>query len=305
MHEIVGGLFMKTKKQFIIYLIVTFGLAWILQGISIYFASIGNTGLFQIIIAFSMFAPLIGAIVSKSNVSKIGWKPKFKGHVKNYLFSWFMPAVLGILGAVLFFIIFPGLFGTVEDGIIAAAGAEQGKALLDELAIQGISPWIFFAITIIETLTYAPAINAIFAAGEEAGWRGAMYPYLKEKFGTNKGRILGGTIWGVWHWPIIIFAGYEYGTEYFGFPWVGPLAFVIIAIVFGILCDYVYQKGESIWAPSIFHGAINAFAGVPTLLVTSEFAKYRILGPSSVGLISIIPMLVCAVIICIKAKKKA
>ena len=36
------------------------------------------------------------------------------------------------------------------------------------------------------------------ALGEEVGWRGALYPYLKKKFGDTKGRIVGGAIWGAW-----------------------------------------------------------------------------------------------------------
>ena len=50
-------------------------------------------------------------------------------------------------------------------------------------------------------ITLAPAINMFFALGEEAGWRGYMMPRLKERFGLLNGRMLGGVIWGVWHWP--------------------------------------------------------------------------------------------------------
>ena len=34
-----------------------------------------------------------------------------------------------------------------------------------------------------------------------------MYPILKEYFGITKGRLVGGVIWGVWHWLIMLLAG--------------------------------------------------------------------------------------------------
>ena len=60
----------------------------------------------------------------------------------------------------------------------------------------------------------APAINMFPALGEEAGWRGYMMPRLKERFGLLNGRLLGGVVWGVWHWPLMLLVGYEYGTNF-------------------------------------------------------------------------------------------
>lgn len=289
---------MKTKKQFWTYIAVTFGLAWTLQIIASILAINGQTIYFNPIIALSMFVPLVGAIISKSEVSKIGWKPKFKGHIKYYIFSWFAPAVLGTIGAVLFFMIFPQCLGTLEEGLNAVGG----EGFVDVLASQGVSPMLFFVIEILSALIYAPIINSFFACGEEAGWRGAMYPYLKERFGKVKGRILGGAIWGIWHWPIMILAGYEYGTNYLGAPVAGPFAFLIFTITLGILCDWVYEKSESIWTTSLLHGAINGFAGIPMLFMPASFAGYVILGPSFIGVISIIPILIVALIILLKEK---
>ena len=78
-----------------------------------------------------------------------------------------------------------------------------------------------------------------------------MYPILKERFGKAKGRIIGGIIWGVWHWPIMILVGYEYGTSYWGYPVTGPLLFCVITTAMGILLDYYYEKANSIWVPAL------------------------------------------------------
>ena len=62
-------------------------------------------------------------------------------------------------------------------------------------------------------VTLAPVINMFAALGEEAGWRGYMMPHLKKQLGLLNGRLLGGVIWGVWHWPLMLLVGYEYGTN--------------------------------------------------------------------------------------------
>ena len=73
----------------------------------------------------------------------------------------------------------------------------------------------------------------IAALGEEIGWRGFLYPQLEAGVGRRKGWILGGIIWGAWHWPLIWLIGYEYGAAagnsvgYAGFPVTGMLLFLL------------------------------------------------------------------------------
>ncbi|MCM1480494.1 MAG: CPBP family intramembrane metalloprotease, partial [Muribaculaceae bacterium] len=150
--------------------------------------------------------------------------------------------------------------------------------------------------TTVLSVTFAPFINMLAALGEEVGWRGAMYPYLKDKLGVTKGRIAGGVIWGAWHWPIMILAGYEYGKEYIGAPLLGLAVFCVCTAAMGILFDYVYEKTGTIWLPSLMHGAINAFT-IFAYLVKPEYANMSILGPAGIGVIGMLPMAAAAVII--------
>ena len=197
------------------------------------------------------------------------------------------------------FVIFPDTFDSeflTLRGILEEAGA------LEQFETQGITIPMYLLITSVQAVTFVPFLNMFFALGEEVGWRGALYPYLKEKLGVTKGRIVGGTIWGVWHWPAMIFAGYEYGKEYIGAPVLGPIVFCISTIMMGILLDYVYEKTENIWLPSLMHGAINAFT-IFAYLVKPEYSNMAILGPAFIGIISMIPMIIAAVIVCVKKKR--
>lgn len=129
-----------------------------------------------------------------------------------------------------------------------------------------------------------------------------MYPILKEHFGIVKGRLIGGVVWGVWHWPIMLLAGYEYGMTYWGAPVTGSLLFCVITIAMGILFDFLYEKTNCIWVPALCHGAINAFAGVPTLFLNPAYADKLLLGPLMIGVISGLPLMLTAFIISIREK---
>ena len=159
-------------------------------------------------------------------------------------------------------------------------------------------------ITFVQAITFAPFINMLVALGEEVGWRGVMFQYLKDKLGITKGRIVGGAIWGCWHWPVMIFAGYEYGKEYIGAPVLGPIVFCLSTMAMGIILDYVYEKTETIWMQSLMHGSINAIATLFPFMVKPEYSNLSILGPAFIGIISMVPMLALAVIICLKQSKK-
>lgn len=106
---------------------------------------------------------------------------------------------------------------------------------------------------------------------------------------------MGGIIWAVWHWPVILLAGYEYGVNYLGAPVLGLLAWCVVCIALNTLLDWLYQKSGSIWVPSLAHGAFNAIAALPALLIYPEDTYYSVLGPMPVGIISILPALLLAV----------
>lgn len=289
-----------SKKQFIIYIIAAFGIAYLTQGISCVFAQKGNVAAFTMLNTLTMLAPTCAVLIAQRSLRGLGWKPRFKGRVLYYIGAWFSPAIFMILGAVLFFLVFPHTFdisGTYLKRTLEATVGEGWEAQYDMLVSAGLTPVRYALIGLIQAITYVPLINGVFALGEEIGWRGYMYPYLKDRFGTAKGRIIGGIIWGIWHWPLIIFAGYEYGTDYLGAPVAGPVAFCLIATVFGIVLDFFYEKTECILVPAIAHGAINGAASIPMIVFDPEYSELSILGPVSVGVISIIPMLIFALVV--------
>ena len=280
------------------YLLWAFGVAWVFQIIAGILYRKGNSMSYSVLLSVSMFAPLFAAVLSGTEIRSIGWKPHIKGNLRWILVAWFAPVALGAAGAALYFLLVPNAFDTTFAYVCTLLGNEG----LSQLESNGLSIQTYAIISTVSAITYAPFVNMLFAVGEEAGWRGTMYPILKDRFGITRGRLLGGAIWGVWHWPIMLLAGYEYGTTYWGAPVTGPLLFCVITIAMGILFDFLYEKTNCIWVPALCHGAINAFAGVPTLFLNPTYADKLLLGPLMIGVISGLPLMLTALILSIQEK---
>ena len=287
------------KKGTFKYLIWTFLIAWIMQVAAavLYWKGLAVFG--KLLIAIMMFVPLIGVLLSGRTLSGMGWKPRLKGKNKLLFIAWFLPAFLIAIGAVLYFVVFPGHFDTSGEYLVATAGPE----ILEQLEAQGLTYSLYILISSVGCLTYAPFINMFLAVGEEVGWRGFLYPQLKARFGKRWGWLISGIIWGIWHWPIIWLIGYEYGTDYAGFPIVGMLIFCIYTTVAGILCDWLYEKTKCIWIPSVLHGAINAAATIPLAICITEIGSAILLGPAPIGVLAEVPFIICAAILFFKSVK--
>ena len=293
------------KGQVIKYLAWTLGLAWAIQFAA---APLYRTHrvLGQLVIAAMMFVPALGVWLAGGKFSGMGWKPQFKKNLRSILIAWFAPLLLTALGAALYFLIFPGHFDLTGAYLKASGGAEA----LKQMEAQGLSYPLYVLVGVLGGLTYAPLINAFLALGEEVGWRGFLYPQLKARFGLRHGRLLGGAIWGAWHWPLIWLIGYEYGAAtgnaagYFGFPVVGMLLFCVITVGWGILHDWLYERTGSIWVPSLFHGAINAAVTLPLSMCLTDTGTARLLGPAPMGLIAGLPFLIAAAAVFLHEKDR-
>lgn len=281
------------KKRLAIYLAVTFGLSWgiwIPAGIVLGTFENGEASSATMLglIAISMFFPLIGALVANAAVPEkdridLAIKPRIRGNGRFYAMAWLLPAVLSIAGAALFFLVFPQLFDTdmtALRGTLRQAGIPE-----DQLGIM-------LAGSFVSALTYAPLINSIPAFGEEVGWRGMLFPTLCETMPQRMAMLVSGIIWGLWHAPIIAM-GHNYGTGYPGHPFAGILTMILACTALGCLLAWLRLKTASVWPCAVAHGAINAVANLGSVFCTTGATVF---GPSPLGLVGVIPILVLALI---------
>lgn len=287
------------KKHIIIFLAITFAIAW---GVSLIIYLTGgiqdspviipdlNLTLAIILMAgLVMWAPALGNIFTRI-ITKEGWHNTYlRPHIKRgwpyWLAAWFLPGVLTLLGMGIFFLLFPQNFDSSVTKI--------QELLATQMPGVEINVWAIVAVQTFQAMLISPIINTLFTFGEEFGWRGYLQPKLMP-LGGRKAMLLMGLIWGVWHWPLILM-GHNYGLDYPGAPFLGPLAMVWFCFVLGVFLGWVTLKGNSVWPAVIGHSAINGIASLGLLFILGT--PNPILGPSPAGIIGGIGFTIVALLI--------
>ncbi|MBQ8959735.1 MAG: CPBP family intramembrane metalloprotease [Ruminococcus sp.] len=265
------------------YLLFTFIIVWIIVGIPARSGSLGNA------LALCMLMPALGALLVKADIKGMGWRLRLSQNWRYIAFAWLAPTVFQLIGAAFYFLVFPEDFAPAE-AFQRWMPAEDHAQFLSE----GSPYAAVVANEIFSTLaSFDITIAIVLALGEEIGWRGYMYPELKEKFGRTKGLLIGGVIHGAWHFPAMILFGYEYGKHYIGAPLLGLAVFCLFTAAMGIIADFLYVKSGSIWLPAIFHAMINGSLS-PRIVSADAHPELSVFGPVDVGLIAMLPMVMCA-----------
>lgn len=285
---------MLDRKRIVIFLGFAFGIAWA-AGLAVYLTGgivnspeispgSGLTLALALIAGVYMLAPSLANLFTRwitHEGMKDAWlRPNFKKNWQFWAAGWVMPAVFTILGAALFFLIFPGYFDpalTTISRLLQASGQPAN-----------INPWTVALIQTVQAVLIAPLVNGVATFGEEFGWRAYLQPKLMP-LGPRKAMLVLGVIWGVWHWPVIAM-GHNYGLSYPGYPWLGMLMMVLFCFLCGTLLGWITWRGGSVWPAVIGHAAINGIANLPALFVQGN--PPSVVGPLPVG---IIPLMVWAV----------
>ena len=280
-------------KRLVVFLSVTFGLSWVTWAVTGMLTGAAAQGLYSsavmgAVVAVSMFFPLVGALVANA-MAPVGQridlcvKPRVRGNGRLYALAWFLPAVLTIVGGAMFFLVFPQLFD---------ANATQLRTMLEAAGAPAEQLGLIVASQLVASVTIGPLVNSIPSFGEEAGWRGMLFPLLSEHMSERSAVVASGVIWGLWHAPITAM-GHNYGVGYPGYPVTGILAMVVACTSIGCLLSWLRLRSGSVWPCAVAHGAINAIANAATLLCT---AGATLAGPSPMGFVAGIPTMLLAVL---------
>lgn len=257
---------MNTRK-ILLFLLFAFGISWISAGI-VYLAGIpyGSTISLVVTATFFMMAPALAAVIVQKGIYKLPLKElglDFK-RTKWRNMLWIALVQLLICVFSIGFIILLGnalhieAFGfysfdpEMMNGRFRELSAAQGLAAVPNLPIP---PVVLLIISIGSSILFGGFINGIFTFGEELGWRGFLYNETR-KLGFWKSNLLIGTIWGLWHAPLIL-QGHNYPEH----PVAGVFMMVPFCISLGFLMSWVRTKTNSVLGPALLHGMINAGAG--------------------------------------------
>jgi membrane protease YdiL (CAAX protease family) len=93
------------------------------------------------------------------------------------------------------------------------------------------------------------------ALGEEIGWRGFLLPRLVGQFGFTFGCIISGLVWALWHYPGLLWADYNAGTN----PAYALACFTLMVVAMAFVMGWLRLKSGSLWPCAMLHASHNLF----------------------------------------------
>lgn len=260
----------KTMKKAINYSIILCVVSWVYAAIMIFGVGIKNPAdnimIYTFFASSYMFLPMICALgvqfvicrkthvrVSLRETGLLRFKIRW-----SWLVAWMLPVVIVLL-TIFVNTLLPGCeFNTDMSAMIPADSVpEEQKEMVSML----MTPAFLIVTTIISGLFAGATINALFAFGEEYGWRNYLIAAMRDKkFACAS--IFIGIVWGLWHFPLILL-GHNYPQH--------SVAGVFMMVIFCVLASFVevyfVLKAKSVFPAAVFHGTINAVAGLNVLLI--------------------------------------
>lgn len=100
--------------------------------------------------------------------------------------------------------------------------------------------------------------------GEEYGWRFYLQDRILPLFGSYKGVLLIGLIWGLWHLPLSLM-----GLNFPENLALGNLLYLVWAIAVGIIISYGVLKTGSIWIAVLLHGITDSLVNIGYMYIAN------------------------------------
>lgn len=189
-------------------------------------------------------------------------------------------------------VIWPPIALTIAGISILIPGIRfDSSIIVSETGVPNEPLWLLTGLIglILALVVIGMTVNAVFALGEEFGWRGYLLWELAP-LGFWKASFLIGTIWGLWHAPLVLA-----GLNYPSFPLVGVFIFTLVCIVISPIFTYLVVRGESVLPAVFFHGVFNA-AGLTVLAGTSD-PVLRVLVASEGGVVGLLVFALISILI--------
>lgn len=267
---------MTNKKENLrrlgLYLLIAFALSLLL----IFFRKPMETSArvsFVIVQLFS-FSPAIACLITRA-VTKEGFGDmklhfNFRGNFRWYLLAFALPLVC-FSASQLLPVIMSGygrrLSGFTADNVLSVIFILMGQS----------------------------AVVSAGLLGEELGWRGYMNRKLEPLVGTLGTCLIGGIIWGLWHFPIDI-SNYLGGYGSFSFSMKLAFGRLVLLTCFGVFLMWLTKKTDSIFPAVVAHFMFNASQNaIMELFMQSDIPEGTDLGKLA-DVFQYVPMAVLAVI---------
>jgi len=231
-------------KEILTYLLLVFAFSSVPYYFMIHTGHIGAGNGF--VVALVMWCPAFAAFATCKlfgiDLATLGWNWRPARYVA---WAYLIPILYALPVYVAAWVTIRGSFA------FSAFAAEWGTAF-------GFPGWprataLFLAIPCYATLGVIGSTAR--ALGEEIGWRGFLLPRLVQQAGFTWGCLLSGCIWALWHYPGLLFADYNAGTQ----PVFALTCFTLMVIADSYVLGWLRLKSGSLWTGAILHASHNLF----------------------------------------------
>lgn len=254
-------------KEIFTFLVITFALSWAMMGYIIFKGGMRQAGLAVVAV---MWVPgivsLLYRLIAGLGFKDVGWK---LGPVKYWGLAFFVPL----------------LVAAIAYSISWITGVSEFISPPAELLQRNHVTTPFELIIKIYPISFL--FGSFAALGEELGWRGFLIPKLYNT-PTRFPLIVSALIWGVWHFPLILWGGYASSS----LSVVSALLFTAMILVSGVFVGWLRMMSGSVWVAMIYHAAHNLF-------LQTAFEVFNKPGPQSELLAGESGVIPCAVYIAI------
>ena len=232
------------------------------------FAILGDP-LFRIIASLSMFIPLVSLLVL-SMIYSVGIEG-FLGFTIEWIrvdfrvvIEYFLAPIAPIIALIMYLKI-------IE--FFRMFKYEDYSRIVGSRSILSYRTFLIVLLGYVAGIT----INAVFAFGEEIGWRAFLTTTLSKYFSIPITVILVGIVWGLWHTPLVLSLR---NTIMKIVPWattrIAIVNYIISCIVLSYPLTLLLLSSNSIAPPSAFHGTLNALWQIPQFVTSiREDHRYR------------------------------
>jgi membrane protease YdiL (CAAX protease family) len=200
------------------------------------------------VVMLLMWCPAVSAIAStlifkKPLVRTLGLR---WGGWGNAALGYFLPIVYGLIA---YGIVWGTQIGEVPNYVFI-------QTLAVKFHMAGASPLKVVIFTMLAVGVVWELTGGLIAGlGEELGWRGFLTPTLAEKYGWKTASVGTGLIWGVWHWPVILWSTYHSAAPL----WYTLVFFTLMTVALSFLFSWLRLRSKSVWPCALLHASHNVW----------------------------------------------
>jgi membrane protease YdiL (CAAX protease family) len=234
----------SVSRQILVFILLVIVLSAIPDSLMVYR---GNLRIGHALAVYAvMWCPALAAFITcalfRIDIATLGWNFR---PVKYEWMGYFLPLVYAV---PVYLVVWLAVDGSFAYAAFASAQAKDWSFP----GSPGFATWAL-AVPLLATIGVIRSVSS--ALGEEIGWRGFLLPRLTTRFGFTLGCTVSGLIWAAWHYPGILWAGYD--SE-------APKLFALVCFTLMVVADafvlgWLRLKSGSLWPCAILHASHNLF----------------------------------------------